>query len=87
VALGSADGDAIPVLITDPSIRPEKPVTAGAPPAAFGGVALIGVVDTTAKTIIADLPSNGAQGYLSIHPMVTVTSVSIVNGKLVIRYQ
>ena len=87
VALGSADGDAIPVLITDPSIRPEKPVTAGAPPAALGGVALIGVVDTTAKTIIADLPSNGAQGYLSIHPMVTVTSVSIVNGKLVIRYQ
>ncbi len=60
----------------------------GAVPAPLSGVALTGiVVNTSTKTITADLPASGAQGYLTITPVVNITSTKIVGGKLVITYQ
>jgi hypothetical protein len=60
----------------------------GAVPAPLSGVALTGiVVNTSTKTITADLPASGAQGYLTITPVVTITSTKITGGKLVITYQ
>ncbi len=63
-------------------------ISAGNPPAAFGATALTGVViDAATKTLTANLPTAGSQGFFSIQPKVTITGISIVGGKLVIRYQ
>jgi Concanavalin A-like lectin/glucanases superfamily len=59
----------------------------GAP--VLGGVALSNVVlNTTTKTITADLPTDLSKpAYVTIKPPVTVTGAKIVGGKLVITYQ
>lgn len=64
-----------------------KPVAAGG---ALGDVAALTnpVNDPATKTITADLPADQSKpAFLSITPAVRVTSVTIENGKLVIRYQ
>lgn len=57
---------------------------AGLPGAQFSNV----VVNNATKTITADLPAGATTaGYFSIVPPVSITSVQLVNGKLVITYQ
>jgi hypothetical protein len=59
----------------------------GVPPVGFGGVTLTNVVvDTATRTITADVPAGTEQGYLTISPAVTVKSIAIVGGRLVVRY-
>ncbi len=67
-------------------------LTAAAVPSggALGSVATLTgvVVDSAAKTITADLPADQSKpGFLSITPAVTISSVTIEGGKLVIKYQ
>ena len=60
----------------------------GKVPAGMSGVALSGVVlNTATKTITADIPSTGGQGYLTITPSVTILKVTNSGNKLVITYQ
>jgi len=64
------------------------PTASGNVPAGLGGQALSNVVvDSAKKTITADLPANGNQGYLTINPPVIITSVKVEGGKLVVTYQ
>jgi len=57
---------------------------AGLPGAQFSNV----VLNNTTKTITADLPAGETSaGYFSIAPPVNITSVKLVNGKLVITFQ
>jgi hypothetical protein len=60
----------------------------GTPPPPLKGTPLTGiVVSTLNKTITADLPSSGIQGYLTITPSVTITGVKIAGGKLIVTYR
>ncbi len=71
-----------------PAPAPAGPTVSTTPPSGLGGSQLTGVVvDTAGKTITADLPANGSAGYLTITPAVTISSVTIEGGKLVIKYQ
>ena len=57
-------------------------------PNGLTGVPLTGVVsDLANKTIKADIPSGGAAGYLTITPALSLVSVQVQGGKLVIKYQ
>ena len=57
-------------------------------PNGLTGTPLTGVVtDTATKTITADIPTSGKQGFLTITPAVSLLSVQTVGGKLVIKYQ
>ena len=57
------------------------------PPAGLAGSAFSNVVvDEASKTITADLPASGDQGYLTISPARPIQGVSISGNKLVIRY-
>lgn len=59
----------------------------GVPPAGFAGSTLQNVVvDPATRTITADIPSGSEQGYLTLTPAVTVQSIEVVGGKLVVRY-
>ena len=44
------------------------------------------VVDEVNKTITADLPPSGDQGYLTLSPARVIKSVELVGGKLIIKY-
>ncbi len=71
-----------------PTAVPAGPTVSTTPPSGLGGSQLTGVVvDATGKTITADLPATGASGFLTITPSVTISSVKIEGGKLVIKYQ
>ncbi len=70
------------------SLPASGPTVSTAVPAGLAGAALTNAtVDSANKTITADIPAGGAQGYLTITPAVTIKSVVIANGKLVITYQ
>jgi len=57
------------------------------PPPGLGGGSFSNVViDEANKTITADLPASGDQGYLTISPARAIKSVEKVGGKLVIKY-
>ena len=57
-------------------------------PNGLTGVPLTGVVsDLANKTITADIPAGGAAGYLTITPALSLVSVQVQGGKLVIKYQ
>ena len=57
-------------------------------PNGLTGVPLTGVVsDLANKTITADIPASGAAGYLSITPALSLVSVQVQGGTLVIKYQ
>ena len=59
----------------------------GVPPVGFSGVTLTNIiVDTATRTISADVPAGTEQGYLTLSPAVTVKSIEIVGGRLVVRY-
>ena len=70
-----------------PLIAPPASQTAsGVPPIGFGGVTLTNVqVDTATRTISADVPAGTEQGYLTLSPAVTVMSIEVVGGRLVVR--
>ena len=55
-------------------------------PGLSGGAFTDVQVDTVNKTISAKLPADGSQGFFSITPPVTIKTVQIVNGRLVITY-
>lgn len=68
------------------TVPPAISVT-GTPPAPFTGTPLTNIiVDETSRTITADIPTTGTQGYLTISPARTITSVRIEGGKLVVRW-
>jgi hypothetical protein len=59
----------------------------GVPPVGLSGATLTNIiVDTATRTISADVPAGSDQGYLTLTPAVTVQSIEIVGGRLVIRY-
>lgn len=59
----------------------------GAIPSGFTGSPLANVViDETTKTVTADIPTIGPQGYLTIHPAVTIISTQVQGGKLVVTF-
>ena len=61
-------------------------VGVNAPAGLTGGAFSNVVVDEAAKTITADLPASGDQGYLTISPARAIKSVEKVGNKLVIKY-
>lgn len=62
-------------------------VVSTTPPAGLGGGSFSNVViDESARTITADLPASGDQGYLTISPARPIQGVAISGNKLVIRY-
>ena len=62
-------------------------VVSTTPPAGLAGAAFTNVVvDEASKTITADLPATGDQGYLTISPARPIKGVSISGKKLVITY-
>ncbi len=70
------------------NVAPPAPLVTGSVPNGLAGQALTNIiVDTASKTITADLPVNGDQGYLIITPKVNITSTKVVGGKLVVTYQ
>ena len=57
------------------------------PPAGLPGVPFLNAtVDEAGRTITAELPAGAATGFLTISPARTITSVELVNGKLVIKW-
>lgn len=70
------------------AVPPPSTITVtGTPPAPFTGTPLTNIViDETARTITADIPTTGTQGFLTISPARVVTSVRIEAGKLVVRW-
>lgn len=79
--------NAIQIVPHFDTVVPPAPVltpVAGLPGAQFTNV----VIDNTAKTITADLPAGASTaGYFTVTPPVNITSVKLVNGKLVITFQ
>jgi hypothetical protein len=71
----------IPAIVTGPVVNPNPTI-----PGLSGGAFTDVQVDTANKTISAKLPAGGAQGFFSITPPVTIKTVTIVNGRLVITY-
>jgi hypothetical protein len=70
------------VVATVPSVT-----ASGVPPAGFSGATLTNiVVDSAKRTITADLPANGDQGYLTIDPIQVIKTVKVEGGKLVVTY-
>jgi len=64
------------------------PTASGNVPTGMGGQALSNVVvDAAKKTITADLPANGTQGYLTINPAVKITSVKVEGTKIIVTYE
>ena len=61
-------------------------VGVNAPAGLSGGAFSNVVVDEASKTITADLPASGDQGYLTISPARPIKSVEKVGNKLVIKY-
>ncbi len=87
-SLGTPTADGIPVVLSVAPPVVEGPTVSTVPPNGLSGTPLTGaVVDTASKTITADIPANGTQGYLTITPAVIITSTKIEGGKLVITYQ
>ena len=73
---------------TVPYVPVFGPTVTSTPPSGLGGTELTGVAhDLGSKTITADIPANGASGFLTITPAVQLLSVTVENGKLVIKYQ
>jgi len=82
--------DNIEVSVGAPVVNPDLAVTPIAPGGALGDVGTLAnvVVDEGTKTITADLPADQSKpAFLQITPGVTITSVTIEGGKLVIKYQ
>lgn len=74
----------------DEAVTPTLTASPVAPGGALGDVAALTgvVVNAAAKTITADLPVDQSKpAFLSITPAVTISSVAIEGGKLVIKYQ
>ena len=85
---GTPAGAPINAIQLVPTAVPAGPTVSTTPPSGLGDSQLTGVVvDATGKTITADLPATGASGFLTITPSVTISSVKIEGGKLVIKYQ
>ena len=66
------------------------PVSGGGSSAPQGlgkGSTLTGVVNEATKTITADVPASGVEGYLSLNPPRVITDIKLVDGKLVIKFQ
>jgi hypothetical protein len=85
---GTPAGAPINAIQLVPTAVPAGPTVSTTPPSGLGGSQLTGVVvDATGKTITADLPATGNSGFLTITPSVTISSVKIEGGKLVIKYQ
>jgi len=83
IARTYAKGSAGQALVSAPPAR----TASGVSPVGFGGATLTNVVvDAATRTITADVPSGSTQGYLTISPAVTVLSIEVVGGKLVVRY-
>jgi hypothetical protein len=59
----------------------------GVAPAGLTGETMTNIVlDEANRTVSADLPVSGKQGYLTIKPAQTIKSVTKANGKLVVRW-
>jgi hypothetical protein len=67
--------------------KPAGTVVDTTPPAGLGGGSFSNVViDEANKTITADLPAAGDQGYLTISPARAIKGVEKVGNKIIIRY-
>ena len=87
-SLGLPTADGIPVVLSVSAPVVEGPTVTTTVPAGLSGTPLTGaVINTATKTITADIPADGTQGYLTITPAVVITSSKIEGGKLVITYQ
>ena len=74
-------------LVDDLRIAVPTLQVSGIPPAGFGGAPLTNlVVDEANRTVTADLPVDGSQGYLTITPAQELKSITLENGKLVARW-
>ncbi len=71
----------IPAVISGPVVNPD-PKIPGLPGGAFTDVQ----INTTTKTISAQLPASGDSGYLTIRPAVVIKSTQLVNGRIIISY-
>ncbi len=70
------------IKITVPSLQ-----VSGTPPAGLAGDVLTDiVVDEANRVITAAIPAGSSQGYLTISPAVTLTSITVEDGKLVVRW-
>lgn len=70
-----------------PSANAAQTVVGTSPPSGLvGGTFTNVVVDEAAKTVTADLPVSGEQGYLTLSPARPIKSVEKVGNKLVIKY-
>ncbi len=66
---------------------PSTTVVITTPPSGLAGGQFSNVVvDEVNKTITADLPPSGDQGYLTLSPARVIKSVELVNGKIVIKF-
>lgn len=86
---GTVESSAQPgtFLVDDVRIAVPNLQVSGVPPAGFGGAPLTNlVVDEANRIITADLPTDGTQGYLTITPNQELKSISVENGKLVVRW-
>jgi hypothetical protein len=87
-SLGLPTADGIPVVLSVAPPVVVGPTVTTTVPAGLSGTPLTGaVINTATKTITADIPADGTQGYLTITPAVVITSSKIEGGKLVITYQ
>ncbi len=87
-SLGKPTATGIPVFLSVAPPVIEGPTVVTTVPAGLGGSPLTNAsVNTATKTITADIPADGTQGYLTITPAVVITGSKIENGKLVITYQ
>ena len=85
--LGGPTADGIPTAIGYARVRAALEVT-GAVPAGLSGAPLTNiVVDEANRTITAEIPIDGSEGYLMIKPFVKILSTVIANGKLVITFE
>ncbi len=69
------------VPTTGPTVNPNPAI-----PGLSGGAFTDVQVDTANKTISAKLPADGSQGFFTITPPVTIKTVTIVSGRLIITY-
>jgi alkylhydroperoxidase/carboxymuconolactone decarboxylase family protein YurZ len=87
-SLGKPTAGGIPVFLSvAPPVVSGPTVTTTVPAGLSGSPLTNATVNTATKTITADIPAGGSQGYLTITPAVVITSSKIENGKLVITYQ
>lgn len=68
------------------ALPPQTVVTLTAPAGLPGVPFLSATVDEPGRTITAELPAGAATGFLTISPARTITSVELVNGKLIIKW-